>query len=414
MIVEMDPRSPEERRRLIGKLIHEQEVLVVFPRHLFPITSYVRKEELMKMTDQQKVDAARPGETVLVDNPEKVSTNPKDKLGRAKPPLHLIPSSALIHEAVVMGLGANKYGPYNWRDKTVAATVYIAAAQRHLLQYLDGENTDPESGASHLAHARACLGIILDATENNNLVDDRPIKGKASELLNRFTQQPYTGLHETISPFRPETPPAVTSEEFMKKMNEVEKAISVPWKPCTHNWFAKVAQANLIDNLGCLPSVAREIVNGLRSPHPATEINGIAYVAGPMRGYENFNFPAFDVARSRLVNAAYHVISPADIDRAAGVKEDPEGKQEGRTLDFVYRDLMTLMLIAEYAGTDPIIVMLDGWEKSTGAVAEFFVARWLGIRVCHIRHDEVRLLRTFNAPALVASVNNFLNDQEQK
>ena len=39
-------------------------------------------------------------------------TNPKDRLGLAKPPLHLIPPAAEILEAEVMGLGARKYGVF--------------------------------------------------------------------------------------------------------------------------------------------------------------------------------------------------------------------------------------------------------------------------------------------------------------
>lgn len=113
--------------------------------------------------------------------------NPKDRIGERKPPLHLIPPAAEIVEAVVMGLGARKYGPYNWRSANVKASVYVAAARRHLAQWLDGEDDDPESGVSHLAHARACLGILIDAHATGHLVDDRPPKGAATELIERLT-----------------------------------------------------------------------------------------------------------------------------------------------------------------------------------------------------------------------------------
>ncbi len=116
------------------------------------------------------------------------STNPKDKIGRTKPPLELIPPAAMIEESIVMGLGAKKYGPYNWRGSTVSAMVYLGAALRHILQELDGEPLDPESGASHAAHARACLGIYIDSREQGTMVDDRPNKGKAAELIRKFTK----------------------------------------------------------------------------------------------------------------------------------------------------------------------------------------------------------------------------------
>ncbi len=120
--------------------------------------------------------------------PDAEGENPKDRIGETKPPLHLIPPAAEILEAVVMGLGAKKYQPFNWRKSKVRATVYISAARRHLAQWLDGNNDDSESGVSHLAHARACLGILLDAQATGNLVDDRPPPGAASTLILQHTQ----------------------------------------------------------------------------------------------------------------------------------------------------------------------------------------------------------------------------------
>ncbi len=113
--------------------------------------------------------------------------NPKDRIGQTKPPLHLIPPAAEVLEAVVMGLGARKYGAFNWRSSKVRATVYIAAAKRHLAQWLDGESNDAESGVSHLAHARACLGILLDAQATGNMVDDRPPPGVATALISQHS-----------------------------------------------------------------------------------------------------------------------------------------------------------------------------------------------------------------------------------
>ncbi|MBX3452491.1 MAG: hypothetical protein KF777_23270 [Planctomycetaceae bacterium] len=117
------------------------------------------------------------------------STNPKDAHGSLKPALHLVPQSANILEAVVFGYGAQKYGgAYNWRVKSVRASVYVSAAMRHLAQWLDGQDDDPESGISHLAHARACLGVLLDAIATGKVVDDRPPAGVACELIQKHTK----------------------------------------------------------------------------------------------------------------------------------------------------------------------------------------------------------------------------------
>lgn len=111
--------------------------------------------------------------------------NPKDLHGVKKVSLGLILSSALIHEARAMENGAKKYGPFNWRDKKIIASVYTNAALRHILAWSDGEEVAADSGVHHLGHARACLGILLDAIECDSLKDDRA-PGPASKLLKRF------------------------------------------------------------------------------------------------------------------------------------------------------------------------------------------------------------------------------------
>lgn len=113
--------------------------------------------------------------------------NPKTRAGAAKPALFsVIPTAALLHLGEVMKLGAKKYGPFNWRDTPVPIETYIDAAGRHLLSFQDGEDVDPESGMSHLAHIMACCAIIIDATENKMVQDDRPTKGRTGEMISTF------------------------------------------------------------------------------------------------------------------------------------------------------------------------------------------------------------------------------------
>lgn len=100
--------------------------------------------------------------------------NPKDAAGRKKPDLSLVPPTALREMARAMGDGASKYGAYNWRDHPVLARVYVAAAMRHLGDWLDGEELAQDSGVHHLAHAMANMAILLDAQAHQCLADDRP------------------------------------------------------------------------------------------------------------------------------------------------------------------------------------------------------------------------------------------------
>ena len=115
-------------------------------------------------------------------------SNPKSRLGMKKPPLQLVPPVAVIIESMAFKDGAEKYGAYNWRRKGVAASVYIGALLRHVYGWWDGEELS-ESRCHHLAHARACLAIILDAASTNTLIDDRPAPGGASELITKLTEK---------------------------------------------------------------------------------------------------------------------------------------------------------------------------------------------------------------------------------
>jgi Domain of unknown function (DUF5664) len=131
----------------------------------------------------------------LLPNPEPDETNPKDRIGITKPQLHLVPPALTIHVAKAMENGEQKFGAYNWRAKKVRSTVYISAALRHLLAYLDGEDVAQDSKVHHLGHAAACMGIVLDAEATGNLIDDRPEKGAAARLIEQFTQ---TGLPASV------------------------------------------------------------------------------------------------------------------------------------------------------------------------------------------------------------------------
>jgi hypothetical protein len=115
--------------------------------------------------------------------------NPKDLLGVKKVSITKFPATALAHGAHAMMDGARKYGPFNWRGNAVIASIYIDACMRHLTAWFDGEETASDSGVHHLGHAIACLGILLDAQETGNLIDDRPEGGKLPDLLTRLNKK---------------------------------------------------------------------------------------------------------------------------------------------------------------------------------------------------------------------------------
>lgn len=97
------------------------------------------------------------------------------------------------------------------------------------------------------------------------------------------------------------------------------------------------------------------------------------YVAGPMRGYKFFNFPAFDAATELLRDAGHSVFSPAERDRKDGF--DPvalgcEGTPEEFVgLNFDLREALKCDMVYICLHADRIH-MLPGWARSYGAVAE--------------------------------------------
>lgn len=82
------------------------------------------------------------------------------KFDKGKPQLSMINMEAMIQEAKVLEFGAIKYGRENWKQG-IEEYRLLDAALRHLFAYIDGEKIDPESGLSHIAHARAGLGFLL-------------------------------------------------------------------------------------------------------------------------------------------------------------------------------------------------------------------------------------------------------------
>lgn len=126
--------------------------------------------------------------------------DPKGEAGAKKAPMWLLPPVALEQTAWVHKLGNDKYGPFNWRKTGVCATTYVSAIMRHLNAWRDGEDLDPESGISHIAHIATSCNILLDAAACGTLQDDRnkrpttPVVESEVDFLGRLTT---TGLEDT-------------------------------------------------------------------------------------------------------------------------------------------------------------------------------------------------------------------------
>ena len=115
------------------------------------------------------------------------NSNPKDVIGCNKIPIHLFPKSAVILGSLALLDGALKYGRANWREIGVRASIYYDAIERHVGAWFEGETNDPDSGLPHLAHAIACIAIIIDADNAGKLKDDRMYPAEYRKLINEMT-----------------------------------------------------------------------------------------------------------------------------------------------------------------------------------------------------------------------------------
>lgn len=112
-----------------------------------------------------------------------MTDNPKDRIGAKKAPLGLVPPALMIETAAALADGAAKYEKFNFRESSVRASIYYEAALRHLFAWWDGEDVASDSGVKHLAHAAACLAILMDTAAIGRQIDDRPARGGAAALL---------------------------------------------------------------------------------------------------------------------------------------------------------------------------------------------------------------------------------------
>lgn len=88
------------------------------------------------------------------------------------------------------------------------------------------------------------------------------------------------------------------------------------------------------------------------------------YLAGPMTGYPELNFPLFHAEAARLRAKGHEVVNPAEVKLPAGAGWS----------DYMRADLPLLC-------TCEAIALLPRWWESNGAFVEHFVAKSIGFQV---------------------------------
>ena len=110
------------------------------------------------------------------------------------------------------------------------------------------------------------------------------------------------------------------------------------------------------------------------------------YLAGPMRGIPEFNFPAFHAAAKRLRECGHIVFSPAEKDMERHGTDISKGNATGSEAEAAATHGFNLRLALaedlEYICTHAdAVALLPGWEKSKGAMAERATGEALGLFV---------------------------------
>lgn len=110
----------------------------------------------------------------------------------------------------------------------------------------------------------------------------------------------------------------------------------------------------------------------------------VIYLAGPMTGIENYNYPAFMKAASHLRDLRHTVLNPAEffdqnliLPRAVYMKRGIEN-----------------LITAEY------VAVLPGWENSRGSQLEVDVARQCGLSVIPFEHFLSKYTLKLYSPTL--------------
>ena len=101
------------------------------------------------------------------------------------------------------------------------------------------------------------------------------------------------------------------------------------------------------------------------------------YIAGPMTGYKDFNFPAFYEAEERFKKFGYIVFNPARMD------EELDGFDPTKPIT---RPELQIHLRQSFArdieciSQCDAIALLPGWEDSVGVDIEFRFAKMIGLK----------------------------------
>lgn len=137
------------------------------------------------------------------------------------------------------------------------------------------------------------------------------------------------------------------------------------------SWLEALERAGVVGQIAGHMAKGKPVRRYEVNPYPFTQrepayIGPVkrVYVAGPMAGMPELNFPAFNGAAATLRSCGLEVVNPAELN--VGI--------EGNWAACMRNDVREL-------ATCDTVALLPGWERSRGAQVENRLARDLGLRV---------------------------------
>jgi len=245
--------------------------------------------------------------------------------------------------------GAVKYGDDNWR-KGLPLRRFLDSAFRHVGKFAAGEDDED--------HLIAAIWNLCCLCETQHEIEAGRLPAELDDMPHYDTPK----LGDTrINPEAGET------ETYMRYVSSGRRMCFDG--PRTERPFCASCGASIppIVGEGTCPKC-----------DPPESVIPTFYVAGPMRGHDQLNFPMFDRAAKLARAQGLGVISPAEMDRANGIDPATMPPEDIDLSGIIQRDCKTILTLNPARGDG--MILLPGWEKSVGARAEVALGVWMGLQ----------------------------------
>lgn len=121
-----------------------------------------------------------------------MSDKPGMKFDGGKLRYGLVPSIALRQVASVLTLGAEKYEPDNWQNIPDGIERYTDSLLRHIEEFRQGEDVDPDTCLHHLSHAACCLFFMLWFLQQEGRLpdfDDADVQKRLTAIKDAYAEK---------------------------------------------------------------------------------------------------------------------------------------------------------------------------------------------------------------------------------